>query len=166
MKPYTITFEDFFQAQKLARTLKLWLILGTVSMLGAFFIGLVLSWVGLVRPIDPGQPATLGLIGVLFIFILGVSVFSQKRTYKKIYSSQKSFQEEITMTFDGEGVRWESVSGNYKVKWGDIHKYRENKNLILIYDGELLMRPVPKRVFENGEEKQFVSHLKKAMEER
>jgi hypothetical protein len=85
----------------------------------------------------------------------------QRKQFKKIYSEQKSLHEEVEVKFDEQHIEWSSKSGYFKLKWKDIPKYKENNNLILIYESRNLMRPLLKGYFQDQERLEtFLRRLK------
>ena len=72
-------------------------------------------------------------IPIAFILALGASTIGMIRQIDKQYLNQKEFHEPIELTVSDEGLEWITVRSTTNLKWNEIVKWKEGKDLILIY---------------------------------
>lgn len=93
----------------------------------------------------------LQLISIfLFIFF----TFMMVRTYfslKNIFYSNKQIQETISYTFTEENIRTKGETFDADFTWKTVHKVKENKDWLLIYQSAQIMNMVPKKYFTKDE---------------
>ncbi|MBS2022104.1 MAG: YcxB family protein [Deltaproteobacteria bacterium] len=127
------------------------------------FFGLLLALWFLV-PGSPGRPypaqGTLGpeagevpfvvaampfvlLPGVVAVWVFGIIPFLARRRYR----SFKAIQEATSVTVQQDGLFFERDSGRALMKWTEVHHWRANKQMILVYPGIGIAYPLPRRFF-------------------
>lgn len=117
---------------------------------GIYFLaasGLVLSAV--VGSGNTRLIAACALIGGVvghFVMTRLLNPWRARRSYGKYPLIQRPFLIESEST----GVYFKSEDGEMRLKWGDIHKWRESSELVLIYPAPNLFHIVPKRLAEVG----------------
>ncbi len=157
MKKFKLSFEDYYQAQKLFLGWKRWFF-EIVFLISGLVLGLsVLMIVNALEDNDlMSAPFLIPILVIAALVVLATAPLRQKKCYKKIYDTQKSFQEAIKITFTDKNIEWKSESGFYKLAWKDVYKYKCGKNMIIISEGQNLMRIIPDRAFENSHEKEHL----------
>jgi hypothetical protein len=95
------------------------------------------------------------LIGVFFISIFGTLIILQLVTpyiiHRRIYSRNPRLYGKRTVIFDNEGLTSDSDIAHVEIKWSSFEKFRETKNLFLIYQTRDVVGITPKRAFPNPE---------------
>jgi hypothetical protein len=148
--PIQLTLADLQAAQRLhiravsLRTLLYYALFLTV--VGAFF-----SW-SLPRhaPTDIlAALVTVTLVGTAFLAALNLISrwFILPIRARRIFNQQKNLQRPYRVSWDAESVQTSSASGNSKIPWVDFLKWRESKQLFLLYRSDVLFQMYPKRCF-------------------
>lgn len=145
MKTYTLTVNDFCNAQSLHTGWKVWILLAFMMVSTYFFVA-----VNARNHPDAGI-GIFSIFGVMATVFLLVTPTSIKRNRRSMFYEHKRLQEKITLNYDDEGISWSSDSGSFRSKWENIPKYRIGKGVVLIYESSYLMRIVPQRVFSEAE---------------
>ena len=114
------------------------LLLGlTVFIMAASFVGHRQSLTDPTAWILPGILAYLAFTAFVWV----------PRKIRRSYSQRKDFQHEISMVVTSTGVESRTEQG-YSVKpWTDFLKWKEGKNVFLLYVSDHLFHVVPKRFF-------------------
>jgi hypothetical protein len=66
------------------------------------------------------------------------------------YAKYRQMRKPLTIAVANDGIKFESEDGVGVLKWPDIHHWRENDLLILIYLAPKIYHLVPKRIVEDG----------------
>lgn len=82
-----------------------------------------------------------GIIGYFFMLML-VIPFNAKRQYRQ----HRALQNEITMMLLEQGINFKSKSGESKLQWSDIHRWKYAKGIYLLYITTNMFHIVPERV--------------------
>ena len=155
---FTITEEEYVKANKLYTkpTKKiLYFYLITVTMLLALF---VLS-------------DTMKYRIIIICVIAGgfVGQFIARHIYapwqtKKQYKAYKAVQEPILVNYTDTGLNFKSAIGEATIEWQRINKWRENNNLLLLYQAPNVYHVIPKRIGEisNKIKDALIQHVGKA----
>jgi len=136
---YRISEEDYVNANKLFGKLTPKLILVYVVVSLALIVVAIFG-----SPVLKGG-AIGGLVGGLIVTLLGrllISPLLAKRHYRRY----KAIHDEFIVQLLDDGVRFISSTGEGKVGWDSIHKWRQNKDYILIYPMPRLYHIVPKSI--------------------
>lgn len=64
---------------------------------------------------------------------------------KKLYWQQKAFHEPIQVELRTEGMSFSHIHGAGVLPWAHVHKWRESKDLFLVYHSDALYNVLPKR---------------------
>ena len=64
---------------------------------------------------------------------------------RRLYRQQKAMQRHLTYTIDDHGISVESDNGTWKTPWEDVHRFKMNDRLILLYVSDCLYQILPKR---------------------
>jgi len=89
--------------------------------------------------------AMLAYLAFLFLFI-------QPKRVRKIFRQQKIMQSPYSFTVTDEAVITKSDVGDTKLTWDYFVKWKEGKNLFMMYQSDVLYHMVPKRCFASPEE--------------
>ena len=103
-----------------------------------------------------GSPALrIGAIGALVGGIFGHlfvrRIYAPSQTRKQ-YKACKAAQEPVCVTRQDDGINFETASGGATIEWARIVKWRENDELLLIYQAPQVYHIVPKRIGELADE--------------
>ncbi len=93
----------------------------------------------------------IGYFSVLFLLI----PFKAKKHYRQ----HKALRNEITMLLSEQGINFKSESGESKLQWSDVHKWKHGKGVYLLYITSNMFHMVPSRALSN--EKDFSKLLSK-----
>ena len=88
----------------------------------------------------------IALLNVLFLGLIQVPLFFQKRTYK----TYKLIQSDITLTFTENGLRFVTPSSTMDIKWEQILQWKKDKQFILIYIAKNVYTPIAKKIAQEG----------------
>jgi hypothetical protein len=141
---YKLTQEEMVKAMQLhgrgtKKTLAFLCIAGVVLvLLGAFSDYKAIGFIG----------AAVGVLGYFIIQYLSIPL-NAKRQYKQNHA----FKNEIHMTIFEQGINFKSESGESKLLWSDIHKWKNGNGVYLLYITSNMFHMVPSRELSN--EKKF-----------
>jgi len=85
-----------------------------------------------------------GLVGYFATLFLLIP-FNAKRQYKQ----HRALKNEISMLLSEQGINFKSESGESKLQWGDIHKWKYGKDIYLLYITSNMFHMVPSRALSN-----------------
>ena len=95
-------------------------------------------------------------IPVFLVFMLAyfafLFLFLVPRRVRKIFWQQKAMQIPYSYTVTDEAVMTKSEISEEKLPWNHFIKWKEGKNLFVIYHSDVMFRMVPKRCFMSPEE--------------
>jgi hypothetical protein len=136
-----ITLEDYQNANRLHRSGK-----GFRSFLRV----LLYIYVGLILAVVLYQAVRSPSLGTIlpFLVLVGLFVFIWAyipRRIKKIYEQQKELHLPYTMTLDETGFHMKNELGESNRPWNMFVKWKEDKNLIMLYHSDILFSMVSKR---------------------
>ncbi len=166
--PIQLTLADLEAAQRLhirvasLRTL-LYLVVFVV-VVGAYF-----SWT-LPQPSTSGLLVNLAIVTVVGIAILvGLTLISRwlglPMRARRIFQQQKNLQRPYQLSWDSEAVQTASANGNSKMPWTEFLKWRESKQIFLLYRSDVLFQMYPKRYFTAEQIDEFRSLAKRNIAE-
>lgn len=84
---------------------------------------------------------------------------------RRIFQQQKNLQRPYRVSWDAENVQTSSTSGSSKIPWADFLKWRESKQLFLLYRSDVLFQMYPKRYFTPEQVNEFRSLAKRNIAE-
>lgn len=85
----------------------------------------------------------IGYFSTLFISI--------PRNAKNQFKQNRALRNEISMEVSAQGINFKSASGESKLIWSDIHKWKQGNGLYLLYITNTMFHMVPARALENHE---------------
>lgn len=83
---------------------------------------------------------------IIYVFIIYCIYFP--RRWENIYKQTRLLQEESDLEFSEDGLSGSSDRGEAKLEWDLFKKWKEGKNIIILYQGDFYMNIIPKRCFE------------------
>ncbi|MCL1036276.1 YcxB family protein [Shewanella submarina] len=140
---YTLTESELVNALQLHgrgtnRTLIVLAIVGIALVLIGIFTEL--------KTIDFGGAAG-GLIGY-FVTVFLIIPSNAKRQYEQ----NRALRGEMHISFSEQLVEFKAETGESKLKWSDIHKWKYRDGMYLLYVTSNMFYMVPSRVLENENE--------------
>lgn len=88
-----------------------------------------------------------GLIGYFAVLYLLIP-FKAKRQYMQ----HRALKNEIHMALSEQGINFKSESGESKLQWSDIHKWKNGEGIYLLYITSNMFHIVPSRALSNENE--------------
>jgi hypothetical protein len=95
-----------------------------------------------------------GITGLLIGgFLLATSCYARyvalPRRTRRLFRQQKALQRPYEMVWDADEIRRTSETGNTRIPWSDILKWREGNRMFLLYLSDVTFYIIPKRAFAN-----------------
>ncbi|MCF6262717.1 MAG: YcxB family protein [Xanthomonadales bacterium] len=91
--------------------------------------------------------SVVGGVSGYFLVLFCLIPFNAKKQYKQ----NRALRNEITMEITEQGVNFKSESGESKLKWSDIHKWKSSGEIYLLYITSNMFHMVPSRALPNEE---------------
>ncbi|MEM7133159.1 MAG: YcxB family protein [Chloroflexota bacterium] len=91
--------------------------------------------------------------------IIGLAVgqrFLLLRQAAHAFAQQKDLSAPFTIEMTDEKFHMRNELGNSHIPWGDFVKWAENDEFLLLYRSNMLFHMLPKRLFDNPDEVDFV----------
>jgi len=149
---YNISEDDYVKSAKLgaAATRKQFVWLG--------IIGFALLVLGLFGPDSMKIIGYLGFVGGILGYFVTVNLICPWQA-KKNYRNYKTIQQRLKLELTEGGFTIRAESGLSDVKWEHLLKWRENKDIILVFFAPKMYYLVPKRVSDAGFDVEVFRHL-------
>jgi hypothetical protein len=158
---FQYTFKEFFEGTRNAARSYL-----SLSVLGGVLILFTLLYLYLKNETLEGETNSLFsyltplLIGVLFISLPLLQAWL-------VWRSNPSVRGAITCWADEEGFYQQTMNSDLTVKWPALIKFKETRNLFLVYPSKQMCYLIPKRAFTNeGQVKEFRELLHQKINQR
>jgi hypothetical protein len=87
----------------------------------------------------------------LFATLIILQISMPYIIHRRIYSRNPRLYGKRTVTFDDEGLTSDSDIAHVEIKWTSFEKFKETKNLFLIYQTKDVAGITPKRAFPSPE---------------
>lgn len=97
-----------------------------------------------------------GLVGY-YCFLFLVIPLNAKKQFKQ----NRSIRNEITMLVDEHGISFKSESGESRLQWSDIHKWKFTPGIFILYITDNMFHTVPAKALPN--ERLFSESLAKCI---
>lgn len=136
-----ITLEDFQNANRLGRKPKGFAL---VMQILAYVVTVIAMLFILFLAVRNPSPGTI----LPFILMLGLIVFMfayVPHRVKKVYEQQKELHYPYIITIDETGLHTKNQIGEAKRPWSLFVKWREDKNLIMLYHSDVMFSMIAKR---------------------
>jgi hypothetical protein len=98
-------------------------------------------------------------IALVGVYLMVCYAFLLPHHARKIFNQQKTLQQPYDMEITAEGVSSSGSHGSINMEWKDFHKYKMGKDLILVYQSDVLFHMFPKRWFSDDEFAQLQNYL-------
>jgi hypothetical protein len=99
-----------------------------------------------------GSPWSLIVLNLALILVFAYFVWYIPWRARRTFRLFKAASEPFTLGLTPEGLRWESSLGGTLVPWPHIHRWREGRELFLLYPADILFYVVPKRFFDSSDQ--------------
>lgn len=148
---FRISEQDYVDAMRLfGRLTRRWIIAYSVSAVPL----LALAYFG--SPVWRGA-AIGGLIGGLLVALAARNIVGPLLA-RRHYRKYKAMHEEFVVELVDDGVRFASPTADGRVTWDNVHRWREDEALVLIYLMPRLFHIIPKAVAAQGFDLQGLTH--------
>ena len=149
--------EDYIQALRLHMQ-QPWLKFLALVILGlhlAIFIHLIVTGSSLAVIFEALLP--------LFVFVLAFGIIYfviQPWNARRIFSQQKTLQVEYEAIISPDMLTTTTQNGHYEMPLADFHKYKVGKDLVLVYQSQVLFHMFPRRFFASDDDfNTFLSYI-------
>lgn len=78
---------------------------------------------------------------------------------RRIYRQQKALQRPFEMEFGDTRFSVTAENGSFSMAWADFHKWKKGAKVLLLYQSEAIMHPIPRRAFSTEADFQSVVRL-------
>lgn len=103
-------------------------------------MGIILVFIGILTPFKLiSFLSVVGGIAGYFITLKVIIPFRAKRQFREL----KALQNEITINLSDSGLVFSSDSGESRLKWSDINRWKYNKNICLVYITSNMFHIIP-----------------------
>jgi hypothetical protein len=96
------------------------------------------------------------LIGIFFLS----PFFILKRQIKKIYNTNKIFQEKLDYSLSNDSIHIKGETVDYTQKWASFYQIRETKKFFMLYHGETVATLLEKKMFPESDLLEFQDFIK------
>ena len=100
---------------------------------------------------------------ILVLGIVGVFAFFLRRNLRqavaKNWQQQKALHQPYTFELSDEGYFVDAANGTMRMPWSNVHGWRSNDRILLLYQSDLLYNALPWRVVTDPTEKEKVLRL-------
>jgi len=106
--------------------------------------------------------APFAILGGLAYFAAIYGILLPLKT-RKIYRQQKTLQEPYESEVTDEVYATVSVLGTTSMPWKEFHKYKMNKDMLLVYQSDVIYHMFPKRWFTEDQFTEFKAILQRQL---
>lgn len=139
---FSLTQQQTVKAAMLASSRKLGVSIQLAMLLGG---GAWLAAVALSGSRDSViYDVVIPLMPALFIIVLLVQYVVVPWNARRHFQQSAALQDEVTVTWDNDGIRLSGVRGLTDFSWSDFHRWSENEKLLLLYHSDALFNVIPK----------------------
>jgi hypothetical protein len=158
---FKYTFKEFFEGTRNATR-----VYGMMAFLGGILLLFTLSHAYLKNGAQEG--ATDTSFSYLMPLLVGVLFLSSPLLQAGlVWRSNKSVRGDITCWANEEGFSQQTTNTDLTVKWPALIKFKETRNLFLIYPSKQMCYLIPKRAFtDEGQVKEFRELLDRKINKR
>jgi hypothetical protein len=145
------TFEDYKKANDLHTQVPQWLEIATHISINITFLFMIIPYIG--DFIETGDLNFILFVGMYIALILGIYWLPQRMLLKR-YNQDVFFKKPFEIEITDEYFSFSNEVFQTKQAWKDYVKWRESRDMILIYPYDTGWHPIPKRLFnDEGDEK-------------
>jgi hypothetical protein len=149
--PVQLTPDDLVAAHRLSLRPRAGFRGACYVLLGLVVVAAAISSTAIIRREAPLNSLTVPLLLVAYVAII-VFVIMPWRA-RKIFRQQKGLQRPYTVTLESDEFVVEAHNGHMRLKWSDVHKWKYNHRLILLYHSDAIYSMIPCRVFSGPTER-------------
>jgi hypothetical protein len=151
----TYTAEDYVAASRLharasylsKRALRplliLWLIYSALALV------IIHDWSVRTIALSVGGAALVTIGVALGIVIL--NAFILPRRSRRLFAQQRALHAEFTIAWDADSFSLEATTGSGRHGWGDFIRAAENREIILLFQSDMLFNMLPKRALSDAQ---------------
>ena len=147
MKNYKLTISeiDYIQAQRLHSQLRPLFRILIRLLLVLFICKILLSFVDYFNGNSFEVSSCFFVAFIIYVVLLKFFIVPSR--LRKLYAQSKLLQMEVVYSFNKEAFLSKSENGNTILNWPNFHKWKSDKNLILLYQADNVFNIIPKRIF-------------------
>ena len=153
----TLTADDYIKARRLAMRPRPALRYIGIAVIVLYVISLVWQLIEnlIYGHFSSGFWQMLGL----GVYLYAIFFIWMPFRVRKIFKQQKTLQVSSEVEFTDSHFLASSPNGTFQMPWKDFHKWKKNKEMVLIYQSEAIMHMIPFRSFQNPEDVSEVSRI-------
>ena len=160
---FQLTEKDFQAAARLYYAQRRWWWFAIIVLVVLFF-----ELNGLIHPVTGWTPrlylemaGTLAGTALILILVLELAQrFSLPWQARRYFARHKALRRPRTVSWDDDELATEGANFNARTPWTDIRRWRENKEVVVLYVTERLFHILPKRVLNRGQLADLVRTLR------
>jgi hypothetical protein len=122
------------------------------SCLGYYAIGMLVMMALLGLLTGPAGslswPLLIGATVALGLWALSRFVLLPRRI-ARVFTQQKELSAPFEAAIDEAGFHFQNSYGNGRIPWEDFTKWKESKEILLLYRSDIMFHMLPKRLFQN-----------------
>ncbi|MDP4144329.1 MAG: YcxB family protein [Bacillota bacterium] len=99
------------------------------------------------------------ILVVLGCFLLLMMLFVLYVNPKRIFRQESKFQDEYKLSFNDQGILFETEHINSNILWSHYSQVKENKEFFYLIYGKYMFTIIPKRTFLNKEDETLFRKL-------
>lgn len=109
------------------------------------------------RPnVDPDRVAPIGIGAglaaiLLVVLIVAVRFAALPGQARRTFRQNKAIQKEHVYSWTDEGIAWRSASGEARIAWAELHRWREGRHAFLFAVSDRSIHLIPRRVLSEPE---------------
>ena len=89
---------------------------------------------------------------VFLVYVAFITFIWVPRKVRRTYAQRKDLHHDISMVVTNSGIASQTERGNSTKPWSDYLKWKEDKNIFLLYLSDQMFQMVPKRFFATHED--------------
>jgi hypothetical protein len=150
------TLDDFKKAQDLHLRAKRGTLTGFPALLVLMAVMMfVLTGLSLVTV---GSVDWIALLFPFLVLVVGgiQMLVSRPRQLARIFQQQKDLSSPFEIELSDETYTGTNLYGTYRIPWQDFVKWKEDRQMILLYRSDLMINFIPKRLLAGEDQVQYI----------
>jgi hypothetical protein len=148
----TLTAEDCIHARRLAMRPR-------PAMRRIFYVVLVLFAITMAWSVIDGAStrdsnSSVWLFLGLGAYFCAIYFLGMPYRVRRVFKQQKSLQAPVEMELTDTHFLASSANGTFQMPWKDFHKWKKNDRMVLVYQSEAVMHPIPMRALPDAPDRQ------------
>jgi hypothetical protein len=145
------TFDDYKKANDLHAQVPLWIEIASHVSINVTFLFIIIPFI--VDFIETGDLNFILFVGIYITVIFGVYWYPRRQLLKR-FNQDVFFENPFEIEITDEYFKFSNEVFQTKQAWKDYVKWRESREMILVYPYDTGWHPIPKRLFnDEGDEK-------------